>query len=123
METRKFQEERIRKIIENERSATKLSQELFGQEGLFSKLAPTVDEKKKLVETDIFKTALRKLSQLQKGDVSAFERKIRELSPPVRVTVTLPRDVYACIKSEANKAGASISEIIRDTMSKHCATI
>lgn len=96
---------------------------MLAQEGLFSKLAPTVGEKKKLVETDIFKAALRKLSQLQKGDVSAFERKIRELSPPVRVTVTLPRDVYACIKNEANKAGASISEIIRDTISKHCATI
>lgn len=118
MDKSKTQEDII-EIINSAKKAVELSQKLFGSQGLFSILAPTVEEKRKLVETDLFKSALRKLSQLQKEDIASAEQRAREMSPPVRVTVTLPRDLYLNIKNLAKKEGVSISEVIREKISKH----
>jgi hypothetical protein len=71
-------EQEIREILATEASAISLSKKLFSPDGLFSKLAGTKDERREVVQTDLFKEAQRRLTILQKREAAAFSRAVQQ---------------------------------------------
>jgi hypothetical protein len=72
-------EQHIHEILATEAGALPLSQKLFSTDGLFSQLARTEDERRELVQTDLFKEAQRRLTILQKEEAAAFTRTVQQL--------------------------------------------
>ncbi len=66
----------IREALASERDAISLSNQLFSPGGLFSQLANTESERRRLVETPLFKEAQRRVSELQREEARAFARTV-----------------------------------------------
>jgi hypothetical protein len=68
----------IREILATESRAMVVSNSLFSQEGLFSQLAPTEAERRELVQTELFKEAMRRLSDLEEKEAAEFAAVIQQ---------------------------------------------
>lgn len=79
MTERERVEQQILEILATEMSAIPLSRKLFSPDGLFSKLARTKEERRELVQTDLFKKAQRRLTMLQQEEATAFTRTVQQL--------------------------------------------
>ncbi len=56
-----------------------LSNRLFSQGGLFSQLAPTEEERRALVQSELFKQAQRRLSDLERKEAAVFKAAIEQV--------------------------------------------
>ncbi len=65
-------EKEIRRLLVEEKHAVALSNKLFSPGGLFSQLAPTKEQRKIIVDTELFKQAQAKLSELERVDAAEF---------------------------------------------------
>jgi hypothetical protein len=72
-------EQEIQQILATETSAISLSEKIFSQEGLFSKLAHSYEERKALVQSPLYQQAQKRFRELQFGEVDAFRHKVAEL--------------------------------------------
>lgn len=72
MTQREQVEQQIREILATETRAVPFSNKLFSQGGLFSQLAATIEERRALVQTDLFKEANQRLSVLQQQEATVF---------------------------------------------------
>jgi hypothetical protein len=72
-------EQQIHEVLATEVGAISLSRKLFSPDGLFSKLARTKDERRELVQTDLFKEAQHRLTMLQREEATAFTRTAQQL--------------------------------------------
>ncbi len=71
-------ERRIRDVLANETHAMPLSNKLFTPEGLFSEIAGTEEERRVLVQSPLFRQALRRLHELENKEGAAFSAAIRQ---------------------------------------------
>jgi hypothetical protein len=71
-------EQQIREVLATEGRAIPLSGKLFSPSGLFSKLASSEEERRLLVQTELFKEAQRRLSLLQKQEAAEFARAVQQ---------------------------------------------
>lgn len=72
MNSKKNAQERIRDVLATEKDSITLSERLFSQGGLFSHLAHTKAERKKLVRSPLFRKALDRFQELQEEEAEAF---------------------------------------------------
>lgn len=67
-------ESQIRETLEQETRAISLSQKLFGPNGLFPQLGVTEDERRKIIQTDLYRRAQARLTELQEKEAADFSR-------------------------------------------------
>jgi hypothetical protein len=72
-------EEQIREVLATETRAIPFSNKLFSQGGLFSQLATTIEERRALVQSDLFKEANRRLSVLQQQEATVFAQAVEQV--------------------------------------------
>ncbi len=70
--TREQVEQKIREILTTETSAIRLSNALFTPDGLFSHLWTDDAERKALVDSELFREANRRFTDLQEQEVEEF---------------------------------------------------
>lgn len=102
-------------IIKTETNPIRFSSKVFGPDGLFAKYAPGQEDRKKLIRSDIWRKARARLKELTVSSRKKFEADADKYkaSSPIRLSVSLPRSVYARLRSDAQKEGTTISEEIR----------
>ena len=76
----------IRRIIDTETSAVRLSNALFTPGGLFSSLYSSPLEKKAVIDSPLFDEANRKLSELQLSESGRLKRPEKAIVLPVAGT-------------------------------------
>ena len=69
---------KIRDVLATEKDSITLSERLFSQGGLFSHLAHTKGERKKLVRSPLFRKALDRFHELQEEEAEAFLRSVAQ---------------------------------------------
>ena len=74
MTTHEQVEAEIRRVLDSETNAVRLSNTLFTPGGLFSKLWVTPDEKKAVIASPLFKEANHRLSELQRQEVARLTK-------------------------------------------------
>ncbi len=93
MNTREQIENEIRELLNTETRTTVLSNKLFQQgTGLFGKLAATEEERRALVQTELFRTAQSRVRELQYRDAEALREAVgalRERLPDTDVQLSL----------------------------------
>lgn len=72
-------EQQIREVLATETRAVSFSNRLFSQGGLFSQLATTTEERRALVQTDLFREANRRLSVLQQQEAAVFVQAVEQV--------------------------------------------
>lgn len=103
-------------IIKTETNPIRFSSKVFGPDGLFAKYAPGQEDRKRLIRSDIWRKARARLKELTVSSRKKFEADVdkhNRPSSPIRLSVSLPRSVYARLRSDAQKEGTTISEEIR----------
>jgi hypothetical protein len=92
-------ETEIRDLLATETRTTVLSNKLFQQgTGLFARLAATEDERRALVQTELFRTAQNRVRDLQYRDAEALREAVKVLQerlPHTELRVTLDAPVRA----------------------------
>lgn len=71
-------EEEIREILAHETDAITLSNKLFSPNGLFNELANTVEERRAVARTPLFKEAQHRLTELQSREAAAFRQTVEQ---------------------------------------------
>lgn len=93
MDTREQVENEIRELLTTETRTTVLSNKLFEQgTGLFGKLASTEEERRALVQTELFRTAQKRVRELQYRDADALREAakiVQERLPDADVQLSL----------------------------------
>lgn len=107
--------QQIGDIIKTETNPIRFSSKVFGPDGLFAKYAPGREERENLIHSDIWRKARARLKELTVSSRKKFEADADKYRPssPIRLSVSLPRSVYARLRSDAQKEGTTISEEIR----------
>ena len=107
--------QQIGEIIKTETNPIRFSSKVFGPDGLFAKYAPGREERENLIRSDIWRKARARLKELTVASRKKFEADVDKYKPssPIRLSVSLPRSVYARLRSDAQKEGTTISEEIR----------
>jgi hypothetical protein len=81
MPQREVIEQRIRDELAAETRAIALSHKLFHPTGLFGQLATTEEERRELAQSDLFREAQHRLSELQRQEAAAFARAVAQAEP------------------------------------------
>ena len=76
-------EKQIRELLATETSYWVLSDKLFGPEGLFGKMGATIEERKIVGRTPLFKEAQRRIRDLEYEIAERLKREMK--ARPVRV--------------------------------------
>jgi hypothetical protein len=72
-------EQQVRKLLATELDSICLSNQLFGPGGLFGKLASTQAERRALIESNLFRDAQRRLSELRRADAHKFSQLVAQV--------------------------------------------
>jgi hypothetical protein len=81
MTTREQIEAEVRHLLATETRTTVLSNKLFQQgTGLFAQLAATEEERRALVQTELFRTALARVRELEYRDADALREAAKVLA-------------------------------------------
>lgn len=83
----------------------KFSQAIFGPGGLLEGASRTVEERKALVPTDLYKWLQGQLAELRRKEVQEFEAETAALSG--LATISIPKSMHAALKREAKFEGRS----------------
>jgi hypothetical protein len=78
MTEREQVEQQIRDVLASETHAIPLSNKLFRPDGLFNRLANTEEERRAVAQSELFKQALRRLTELQKKEAAEFARAVQQ---------------------------------------------
>ena len=78
MSTRQQIEEQIRELLANETRAIPLTNQLFSPDGLFAQLGPTLEERRAVVNSELFRQAQQRVSELQQQEAEEFSRLVRQ---------------------------------------------
>jgi hypothetical protein len=71
-------EQQIRDVLAAETHAIPLSNKLFSPDGLFNRLATTEEARRVVAQSDLFKEAMRRLTELQKKESAEFARAVQQ---------------------------------------------
>jgi hypothetical protein len=71
-------EAKIMGALASEQDAISLSNQLFGPDGLFGQLAESEDERRRIVQTPLFKEAQRRVSALRREEAREFARSVEQ---------------------------------------------
>lgn len=86
-------ERAIRELLATETRTTVLSNKLFQQgTGLFAQLAATEQERRVLIQTELFQTAMKRVRELQYRDADALHaaaQAVRERLPDTDVQLSI----------------------------------
>lgn len=74
MSNRTTIEQAIRQTLDTEKQAISLSKKLFGPGGLFQQLGETEQQRRQIVQSDLFRQAQKRLTELQKEEAAEFAR-------------------------------------------------
>jgi hypothetical protein len=74
MSTRAMIENQIRQILNTEKQAITLSRKLFGPGGLFQQLGATEQQRREIIQSDLYREAQKRLTELQKQEAAEFAR-------------------------------------------------
>lgn len=69
-------ENQIRELVRTETQAVRLSNLLFAPDGLFAKLATSDSERRHIADSPLFRESLRRVSELEHAEASAFSRSV-----------------------------------------------
>ena len=72
-------EQEIQRILATETSAVALSEKIFSPDGLFAKLASTYEERKALIHSALYQSALERFHELQSSEMEAFRQAVASL--------------------------------------------
>lgn len=79
MTEREQVEARIRQLMADEKSGMALSNKLFTPDGLFNRIAKTEEDRRKMVQTPLFKEAQRRVHELERLEIAEFSRAADQL--------------------------------------------
>jgi hypothetical protein len=71
-------EQEIERLLATESSAIVLSEKVFSQDGLFSKLASNIEQRKELVRSSLYQRAQKRFRELQFKEMDAFHDKVEQ---------------------------------------------
>lgn len=71
-------EQQIRAVLDSKTNAGDLTEKLFAPGALFSQLAPTPEERHRLIQTTLFREAQRRLTELHRHEAALFRRAVAE---------------------------------------------
>ncbi|MBM3992636.1 MAG: hypothetical protein FJ303_00540 [Planctomycetes bacterium] len=72
-------EAQIRYLLATEMNPWTLSDKLFGPTGLFGLLGPTLEERKRVGRSPIFKEAQKRIRELERQQAASFREEVRQL--------------------------------------------
>ena len=78
--TREEVERQIRELLTTERRAVVLSNKLFTPGGLFNQIAPTEQERKEVVKSDLWRDAHARLRELEFQEADALDAATKVLT-------------------------------------------
>src|ERR1017187_3517972 len=81
--------------------AAQFSSLFFGPQGRLQNLARTPEERKKLVQTELYCWLKIQQAELSQKDAEHFEQTLEAASG--RVTITIPKSLHAALKLEAKQ--------------------
>lgn len=83
MTEREQVEQAVREALATETRAVPLSNCLFTPDGLFSRLARTPEERRVLVQTPLFREALRRVTELEQKEAEEFAQAATNVPAPL----------------------------------------
>ena len=72
-------EGQIRDLLRTEDNCWELSDKLFGPDGLFGQLGPSIEDRKRIGSSPLFKEAQKRIRELERERAQAFLERIKEL--------------------------------------------
>ena len=100
-----------KKLLQKGTNALAFSERFFGPAGALRKLWTNKQDRKALVESDLYKWLQAQVAVLRRQEAKAFEQEVESLSG--RLTVVVPKSLHSALKREAVLEGTSLSELIR----------
>ncbi len=91
--------------------AAAFSSRFFGPQGALSRLAASREERRQILNTELYRWLKAEYGRLCQMDSEQFEKELK--ASPGRLTVVVPRSLHAALKNEASGEGVSLSELIR----------
>lgn len=87
-------EQKIRDLLAHEKSAIALSNQLFAPSGLFNELAQNEADRRKMIQSPLYKEAQRQLNEMQRREAAEFSQTVAQAQKSVggdRVLVKVER--------------------------------
>jgi len=91
--------------------AVSFSARFFGSEGRLTQLGHHREERRRILDSELYRWLKAKYEELRQRDGAEFERELKSVSG--RLTVVVPKSLHAALKGEASSEGVSLSEQIR----------
>jgi len=98
-------------LIAKGTSAAEFSARFFGPEGKLRALWTNEPDRRRVVQSQLYKWLQRRLAEIRAREAEGFEKEISDLSG--RITIVIPKSLHWALKGEAALEGVSQSEMIR----------
>lgn len=91
--------------------APAFSSRIFGPEGEMASLVRSEQERRQLLESQLYRWLKHRYEELRASDAARFEQELKPVSG--RLTVVVPKSLHAALKREAASEGVSLAELMR----------
>ncbi len=103
--------QKARTLLKKGTDAVAFSDAFFGTQGALRALWKTDADRKRVIESELYRWLQAQAAELRRRDAKTFEQEIEAFSG--RLSVVVPKSLHAALRREAKLEGISQSELIR----------